>query len=204
MREFIYFSNKARTSGNFDLNNLMNAGRMDIAIHVIINAFFLSHKLRNDIKLHLIFNGPPDQPKHLELFPGKSIPETGKQIGDDKLDLSKKDIGNLIKKMLYKSKGKEKVEVWDGFYVEKKSLFKLLDEMDGRKEIYVLDDRGKDIRSIKFKDNPVFILGDHEGLNKKELRKIKSYGTSISVGKNVYFASQIITIVNNELDRQEI
>ena len=204
MREFIYFSNKARTSGNFDLNNLMNAGRMDIAIHVIINAFFLSHKLRNDIKLHLIFNGPPDPPKHLELFPGKSIPETGKQIGDDKLDLSKKDIGNLIKKMLYKSKGKEKVEVWDGFYVEKKSLFKLLDEMDGRKEIYVLDDRGKDIRSIKFKDNPVFILGDHEGLNKKELRKIKSYGTSISVGKNVYFASQIITIVNNELDRQEI
>jgi len=205
MREFIYFSNSARTSGNFSTEKLMDAGRMDIAIHVLINAFFLSHKLREDTKIHLIFNGPPNPPQHLELFPGKSIPETGKSAGDDKPDISKRDIGNLIKKMLYKSNNSKKVEVWPGYTIEKKSIFKVLDELEKEnKEIYVLDGRGEDIRNIKFDENPVFILADHHGFNKKELKKLKSYGTPVSVGKQTYFASQVVTIVNNELDRQGI
>ena len=153
MREFIYFSNSARTSGNFPLDRLMDAGRLDIAIHVMINAFFLSHKLRDDTKIHLIFNGPPNPPQHLELFPGEniSIPETGKSAGSDKLDISKKDIGSLIKKMLYKSNNTRKTTVWPGYTIEKKSLFKVLDDLEKEeKEIYVLDSKGEDIRKIKF------------------------------------------------------
>ncbi|MEM3113283.1 MAG: tRNA (pseudouridine(54)-N(1))-methyltransferase TrmY [Candidatus Pacearchaeota archaeon] len=211
MREFIYFSNSARTSGNFPADKLMEAGRMDIVVHVLINAFFLSHKLRKDVKVHLIFNGPPNPPQHLELFPGYnenkekiSIPETGKSIGGDKPDISKKDMGGLIKKMLYKANNQKKVSVWPGFTIEKKSIFRVLDEMENEnKKIYILDDRGKDIRSIEFGDNPIFILADHHGFNKKELKKLKSYGKAISVGKQTYFASQVVTIVNNELDRQE-
>jgi len=139
MREFIYFSNSARTSGNFPLDRLMDAGRLDIAIHVMINAFFLSHKLRDDTKIHLIFNGPPNPPQHLELFPGEniSIPETGKSAGSDKLDISKKDIGSLIKKMLYKSNNTRKTTVWPGYTIEKKSLFKVLDDLEKEeKEIF--------------------------------------------------------------------
>ena len=205
MREFIYFSNSARTSGKFDSNKLMEAGRMDIAIHVLINAFFLSHKLRDNTKVHLIFNGPPNPPQHLELFPGISIPETGKQVNDNKPDISKKDIGNLIKKMLYRSNHTKKVEIWPGYNIEKKSLFKVIDELekDG-KEIYILDAKGEDIRDLEINDNPVFILADHKGFNKKELKKLQSSGELVSVGKNTYFASQVVTIINNELDRRGI
>ena len=71
MREFIYYSKIARTSGNFDLKNLMRAGRMDIACQIVIMTFFTSHNLRPNTKLHLIFDGSPDPPKHLELFPGE-------------------------------------------------------------------------------------------------------------------------------------
>ena len=67
MREFIYYSKNARTSGNFDLTDLMKAGRMDIACQMAIMAFFVSHHIRNDVKLHLVFDGPPDSPKHLEI-----------------------------------------------------------------------------------------------------------------------------------------
>ena len=49
MREFIYYSSKGRTSGNF--TDLMKAGRLDIACHVVISSFFLSHKIREDIKI---------------------------------------------------------------------------------------------------------------------------------------------------------
>ena len=65
MRHFVYFSRNARTSGNF--KDLMKAGRMDIVLHVIINAFFLSHKKREDVKIHLVFYGAPDPPKHIEM-----------------------------------------------------------------------------------------------------------------------------------------
>ena len=207
MREFIYFSGKARTSGNFD--DLMKAGRMDIVCHFIINAFFLSHKIREDTKLHLVFYGPPNPPMHLELFPGQlsektSIPETGMQVGDDKPDISKKDIAGLIKKMLFKFKEGKKTRVWNGFYVEKKPLFKVIEELKKEgKTIYLLDERGENIRNIKLGENPVFVLGDNEGFPQKELRRLKKICVPVSIGKKVYFASQVTTIVNHELDSRE-
>ena len=73
-----------------------------------------------------------------------------------------------------------------------------------KKQIYILDAKGEDIRKIKFKDNPIFVLADQDGFPHKELKKLKSLGTAISVGKPTYFASQVVTIVNNELDRQKI
>ena len=57
MRHFVYFSNEAATSGNFNTDDLMKAGRMDIAVHFVINTFFLSHSLRDDVVLHLVFYG---------------------------------------------------------------------------------------------------------------------------------------------------
>src|SRR3989344_6489777 len=117
MRTFVYFSSQARTSGNFSVDNLMDAGRMDIAMHVIINAFFLSHRLRDDVNLHLVFYGAPDPPKHIEI-----------QIKEE-TKLSKKDVGNLIKKVLYKDKQGRRTEAVPGCFVEKKSFLKVIEQL---------------------------------------------------------------------------
>ncbi len=198
MREFVYFSNKAVTSGKYLSGNLMHAGRMDIAIHVLINSLFLSHKIREKTKIHLIFNGPPNPPQHLIIFPD------GKK-SSGKIQLSKKDVAGLIKKMLYKSNPNKITKVEEGYEIEKKSVFKVLDEMekDG-KAIYILDSKGEDLRKVKFSENSVLVIGDHEGFNKKEFKKLKSYGETVSIGSETYFASQVVTIINNELDRQGI
>ncbi len=192
MRHFIYFSEGARTSGNFKTDNLMKAGRLDITMHVIINTFFLSHRTRDDIKLHLVFYGQPDPPKHIEI-----------QIKPE-LEISKKDIANLIKKILYKYKEGKKTEVFTGCFVEKKSFLKVVEELMGEgKEIFILDKKGENLRKAKIPKDSVFILGDQEGLPKKELKRLKSLAVPVSVGKNIYFASQVVTIVNNELDHRE-
>ena len=57
MKHFLYFSEGAATSGKALSGDLMKAGRMDIAINVIIQSIFLSHSIRDDVHLHLIFNG---------------------------------------------------------------------------------------------------------------------------------------------------
>ncbi len=201
MRTFVYFSGTARTSGNFNVNNLMKAGRMDIVMHTIIHAFFLSHKLRENVKLHLVFYGAPDPPKHIEMHvkTNRGVPKTGKNVGS--LDISKKDLGNLIKKILYKHKEGKKTEVLPGCFVEKKSFLKVIEELiEEGNEIFILEKKGKNIREAEIPEQSVFIIGDHRGLPKKELRRLKKVGKTISVGPQTYFASQVVTILNNELD----
>src|SRR3989344_3501915 len=136
MRHFVYFSKNAATSGNF--GDLMKAGRMDIAIHSFIQGVFLSHDFRRDVKFHFVFYGMPDPPKHIEI-----------QV-KDKTPISKKDIGSLIKKILYKYKEGEKTEVFPGCFVEKKSLLSVIGELNSKRcFVYLLDKGGEDIRSIK-------------------------------------------------------
>ncbi len=193
MREFVYFSQSARTSGNFDSKDLMKAGRMDIAIHSFIQGVFLSHGFRKDMKFHFVFYGQPDPPKHIEI-----------QVKDE-LEISKKDVGNLIKKILYKYKEGKKIEALPGCFVEKKSFLKLIEEMQKEgKEIFLLDKKGEDLRKAKIGKNCVFILGDHEGLPKKELKRLKENSVLISIGNKMYFASQTVAVVNNELDYRGI
>ena len=189
MRHFVYFSTKAPTSGKFSLDNLAKAGRMDITIHVIIAGFFLSHDFREDVKMHLIFYGPPNPPRHIEI-----------QVNPE-LEMNKKDIGSLIKKILYKYKKNEKTEVLPGCFIEKKSFLKVIDELEKKgKKIFVLDKKGESIRKIRIPEESVFVLGDHEGLPKKELKRLKKIATPVSIGPKIYFASQVVSVVNNELD----
>src|SRR3990167_3543615 len=157
MKEFIYYSRTAPTSGNAIGEDLQRSGRIDIAIHTVIASFFLSHKIRTDTKLHLIFAGPPDPPKHLELKPvveGKT--------GIDKIYLAKKDVSGVLKKMLYKYREGEKYEVFPGFWIEKKGFLEVVKELENKgRNIYILDPKGEDIRTTEIKENPIFILGDH-------------------------------------------
>ena len=68
MRNFIYFSKSASTSGKaLSQGNLMKAGRIDIAIHSFIQAVYLSKSFREDVVFHFVFYGMPDPPKHIEI-----------------------------------------------------------------------------------------------------------------------------------------
>jgi tRNA (pseudouridine54-N1)-methyltransferase len=199
MREIIYYSRTAPTAGSYIKEDLSKSGRLDIAVHTIIASFFLSDKLRNDVKLHMIFAGAPTPPRHLELQPvieGKT--------GVDKIYLSKTNISVVLKKMLYKYKEGEKREIFPGFFIEKKGFFELINEMEKQgRNLYILDARGTDIREAEIGKDPIFILGDHKGLPPKELKRLKKVCNPVSIGKRTYFASQTIAIVNNEIDRRE-
>ena len=199
MREFVYYSRTAPTAGNSIGKDLQEAGRIDIAVHTVIGVFFLSHKIRSDAKLHLLFAGPPDPVKHLEIQP-----VTEGKTGIDKIYLSKKDVSGILKRMLYKYREGERREVFPGFHIEKKNFLEVVRDLSEKgRNLYVLDPDGEDIRTADIKENPVFILGDHKGLPDKEFKRLKQLCTPITIGKRTYFASQTVSVVNNELDRRE-
>lgn len=192
MREFIYYSKSAVTAGNLVKDNLMRAGRMDIVCNVIISAFFTSNEMRDDIKIHLIFDGPPNAPRHLVLESNKEMP------------ISKKDIAGLIKRMLYKSPDKEGLlEIFPGASIEKKGFEQLVKELDSNgKDVLLLSKNGKDIREVNFDGTAVFIIGDQDGFPADKKKFLKGID-KICVGPKVLFASQVITILHNELDRKK-
>ena len=199
MRELIYYSRTAPTAGSYIREDLQESGRIDIAIHTIIAAFYLSHKIRSDMKLHLVFAGPPDPVKHIEMKPvveGKT--------GIDKIYMGKKDVSGVLKRLLYKFKEGEKREVFPGFWIERKGFLEVVKELEKEgRNLYILDADGEDIREVEIKENPIFILGDHKGLPDKEFKRMKKMCVPVSIGKKTYFASQTISVVNNELDRRE-
>ena len=77
------FSEDGRTKGDF--KDLMKAGRLDIVCHSVISSLFLSNAVRDHVDLHIVLNGPPDPPKHIEI---KYDPEAS---------ISKKDIGFSVR-----------------------------------------------------------------------------------------------------------
>ena len=193
MRHIVYFSSQGATSGKaLSQGNLMKAGRMDIAIHSFIQGIFLSHDFRKDVAFHFVFYGMPDPPKHIEI-----------RVKDES-QISKKDVAKTIQRLLYKHKEGEKREVIPGCFVERKSFLKVIEELEKEgNEIFILDKKGEDIRDIEIPEKNVFVIGDHDGLPKVELKRLKKMATKTSVGPKTYFASQTVAILGNEIDRRQ-
>ena len=115
--------------------------------------------------------------------------------------MSKKDIAGLLKKILYKYRPGQKVEAVPGCFIEKKSFLDVINGLSAQgKEIFIMDENGESIRKAKIPEDSVFVIGDQDGFPTKELKRLKKKFNLVSVGPKVYFASQVVTIINNELD----
>ncbi len=193
MREFILFSRGV--TREFKLNDLPNAGRMDLIARCISTAIFLSYSLRKDVKFHVVLNGPPSPPLTVTFYTNEL-----KNVSPDERNVAS-HINIAIKNFSVGRKNSE-----PGIYIEKKSFERLIKEKIeeyGSSNIFYLYKNGEDIRNVKMKSDSVFILGDNKGIPKKEedflsRNKIKM----VSLGEIEYLTSQVIAIVNYEMDRR--
>ena len=111
----------------------------------------------------------------------------------------------VLKDDFVKYKKDKKIEAYEGMFIEKRSFIKVLDDLENR-NVYLLDKKGEDVSKIKIGKDPVFIIGDHEGIPKKVKKYIlKNKNVKpINIGPKMYFASHVVVILNNILDRNEI
>jgi tRNA (pseudouridine54-N1)-methyltransferase len=190
MRHFILISKKGRTAGDF--TDLMQAGRLDIVCHAVISALYTSNAIRQDVLLSISLNGPPNPPRLIQIR------------FDPQATLSKKDIGTLIKSALWKYKEGKVIQSHPGVTIEKKSWQAVVsDELDLKKTVFYLDEDGSDIAQSPVCCESVFVIGDHEGLDKNELKFLKTRATPLSIGNTVYFTSQVISFLNIWVDRSK-
>lgn len=90
-----------------------------------------------------------------------------------------------------------------GIYVQKKSFEALVRECcEEGKQVFYLDPEGVDARDVKYKENVVVIFGDYIGMPSKSEKLLARLGAKeMTLGPVTLFASQCVTIVNNEMDR---
>lgn len=181
MRRFLLKASRAAT-GDFSINNIPGAGRMDVVCRSITSALWLSDKLRDDTIFFALLEGKPNGPKLLTFNPLKM-----KRFYPDE-----RNIASHIRLALL---GKQK-----SIKIENISFKDFINQT--KSQIIVLDKYGEDIKRVYIEDDVLFILGDDKGLDVDDMNFLKDKSIKVSIGKKNYLASQVISIVQNELDRR--
>jgi len=182
MREFVIYSRKGKTAPNF--KNLWGGGRLDVVYQCILMALFRSNSIRRDVIFHAILNGPPNPP--LELI------VNGASLRNVRLDEQMWE--GIIRNVLLGSSH-------PGVSIKKISLQQLI---KNKKDVFVLEESGENIRTINLGTKPIFVLGDQIGLPKKEENFVLRYGKKVSLGKTRYLAAACVSIINYVLDLREV
>lgn len=187
MSVFAVVGHLARTEGDFSLNDLPGAGRLDVLCRCVNASLFLSHDLRRDADCYLVLLGGSKAPKTV-LFRGNGI----RSLSPDE-----RSAGALLKKALSIPCGSEFREASPGVYVRNGGLDRLLKEHS----FAVLDEKGTDIRTVS--DVPeAFLLSDHQNFSEAEEALIKD-ASRYSVGPVCLHADHTITVISNEIDRRK-
>ncbi|MCW3129084.1 MAG: tRNA (pseudouridine(54)-N(1))-methyltransferase TrmY [Methanophagales archaeon] len=189
MKQFILYARKAVTSPDFSLDDLPGSGgRMDLVARCVCSALWISHDLRRDSCIHVVACGSPNPPVVISFY-GNRL----RGVSPDE-----RNIAAWIKKTLARKRKNP------GINIRKLSFQQLVEELASEGNIfYVLHEKGRDIARVKLKADPVFILGDHIGLPRKEEKFVERFEyEQISLGTISYLASQCITVLHYELDKK--
>lgn len=192
MTSFIVIGQKVGTDGKFSLNDLTGStGRLDVLLRCVNSAFMLSNDIRRNVDLYLILMGEPDPPKALH-FSGNEL----KYLNPDE-----RSTAALVKNALMKKAGPEWTKSTPGISVARKDLSDILEELEGRRLIY-LKEEGASISKTSLKEDDVFVLGGKEDLSPEEEALIRTWPEiqKISLGPRSLHADHCITAVLNRLD----
>ncbi|MDA0712268.1 MAG: tRNA (pseudouridine(54)-N(1))-methyltransferase TrmY [bacterium] len=199
MREFILRARKGPSGPNFSLEHLSDAGRLEVVTHCIANALFYSKHIRPQTVMHIVLDGPGDPPKTLRLE-SDQLPYLG--------GFDERTLAMLIQRALTAGRGlplNEERQVDSGIYIAKKAFETLIKEKAAAGDLFYLQKKGQDIRTVAFPNSPTFVFADHLAMPKNTDKYLQRLGAqAISVGPQMLFASHCIVLAHNELDRQKV
>ncbi len=197
MRDFILRARKGPSTPDFSSDDLPGAGHLEIVCHCIANALFYSLQLRDGVRVHIALDGPAAPPKIVRI----------ESDGLGSLDgFDERALASVLSRALADGRGldlDEEVQSKPGVFVAKRSFESLVRQQSEFGDVYLLQKRGTDVREVAFAERSTFVFSDHLSMPKKADKFLLRLGARLlSVGPKMLFASQCITLVHNELDRQ--
>ncbi|MBT4162991.1 MAG: tRNA (pseudouridine(54)-N(1))-methyltransferase TrmY [Gammaproteobacteria bacterium] len=164
---------------------------------IIRSALFVSQGHRSDASVHLVLEKSRDFSRIVS-FGGENLGSL--------VDLHEDSMLQAIANALETSSGLGKDEqITDsrGVTVRTTSFEHLVKARAAEQEIYLLDSSGEDIRDVELNSSGIFVMTDHTPMPKKSFKSMARQGVKkVSLGPVILHASQCITLIHNEMDRQ--
>ncbi|EJL6391142.1 tRNA (pseudouridine(54)-N(1))-methyltransferase TrmY [Vibrio vulnificus] len=198
MRTFVLRARAAPTNSRALLEGVGNEAHTEILAHTLMNTMFVAQSHRQDVVVHLVLESTKDFSRTITIH-SNEVSNVG--------GFHEANLLNIVVRALDASTGMGKEElrnVEPGVTVRTISFERLVQQLAEDHQLYMLEKKGEFARDIKFATNPCFLLTDHIPMPKKTFNSLKRLGTqNISLGPKMLFASQCVTLIQNELDLQE-
>ena len=190
MRQFIVLGHNAPTTADFSLDALPGAGRLDVLCRCVGTAVFLSHGIREAVRVHLVLADEYtlrfDSDSLRRLYPDERT--IAARIRDG-LDQREDAIGH------------QPAEVSPGMELYRFGFETTLDNVAGDSTLTQLHVEGTPLSEASPPSDPVFVLSDHEDFTDSEAALLADRADRrLRVGPKTLHADQTITVAHNWLD----
>ncbi|EMA22359.1 tRNA (pseudouridine(54)-N(1))-methyltransferase TrmY [Haloarcula argentinensis] len=191
MRQFVIIGHDAPTTPEFSLDDLAGAaGRLDVLCRCVTSAFFLSHAIREDVRVHLVLGD-----EYTVTFEGSDL---------RRLNPDERSTAALIRKALEEREeaiGHMPVETSPGVSLTRRGFEATLEDVARRGTVVQLHEDGDPIVDVAPPSDPVFVLSDHHDFRDEEAALLADHADErVSLGPKALHADHSITVAHNYLD----
>ncbi|GGM33196.1 tRNA (pseudouridine(54)-N(1))-methyltransferase TrmY [Haloarcula argentinensis] len=191
MRQFVIIGHDAPTTPEFSLDDLAGAaGRLDVLCRCVTSAFFLSHAIREDVRVHLVLGD-----EYTVTFEGSDL---------RRLNPDERSTAALIRKALEEREeaiGHMPVETSPGVSLTRRGFEATLEDVARRGTVVQLHEDGDPIVDVAPPSDPVFVLSDHHDFRDEEAALLVDHADErVSLGPKALHADHSITVAHNYLD----
>ncbi len=191
MRQFVVIAHEAPADGNFTLNDLAGAGRIDLLCRCVNSALLLSHAVRENVRLHIVV----DDTVAIEID-GSTV----RHLHPDERSIAAR-LQNALQ-AAEEAIGYQPVESAPGIKTYRLGVAETLDRIEAGTIIQLHED-GTPIVEQEPPADPIFVLADHQSVTDTEQTLLDTHcDQRITLGPQAIHADQAITVANNYLDTE--
>lgn len=191
MRQFIVSGHQAPTAPDFSLDDLAGgAGRLDVLCRCVSAAFFLSHAIREDVRVFLVLGD-----EFTLRFEGSEL---------RRLNPDERSTAALVRNALEDREeaiGHIEVETSPGVYLSRRGFEPTLDAAAEEGTVIELHEAGDPVIDAEPPADPVFVLSDHRDFAAEEADLLAERADErVRLGPQRLHANHAITVAHNWLD----
>jgi len=191
MRQFVVLGHDAPTTPDFSLDDIAGgAGRLDVLCRCVTSAFFLSHDIREAVRVHLVLAD-----EFTVTFEGREL----RRLNPDERSTAALVRGALDERE--EAIGHQPVETSPGVSLTRSGFEPTLDAAARDGTVVQLHEDGDPVVDAEPPADPVFVLSDHRDFGDREADLLADAADRrVRLGPEALHADHAITVAHNYLD----
>ncbi|WP_430503859.1 tRNA (pseudouridine(54)-N(1))-methyltransferase TrmY [Haloparvum sp. PAK95] len=190
MRQFVVLGHDAPTTPEFSLDDIPGAGRLDLLCRCVSAAVFLSHGIREDVRIHLVLSD-----EYTVRFDAADL----RHLHPDERNVASRVRGALEERG--GAIGHMPAEVSPGVEIYRMGFEATLEALARDGTVVQLHEDGDPLVDAEPPTDPIFVLSDHHDFRESEADLLdEAADRRVRVGPELLHADHTITVTHNWLD----